>query len=262
MDFSSITIGKVKVGGFENAKVHPEINIVKSMPVLSVVQTVKGSYRFALDNAGPVDTDERGVFVAPANVTQHINEFPGSEGIMTVHWVFFEVTLDNRRTLDELFSFPLLLPPSYNDEIFDLIEKARQEASLPGKLPCLARLVEILLENARPVEKRSDLYLKLQNYIEENFASGISEAGLCGILCCSRSAMYARFRELMGESPTRYLNNLRISRAQALLTSTDMPIAEIAAEVGIKDQFYFARLFKNITGTSAGAYRRLTSKKA
>ena len=74
--------------------------------------------------------------------------------------------------------------------------------------------------------------------------------------------MYARFRELMGESPTRYLNNLRISRAQALLTSTDMPIAEIAAEVGIKDQFYFARLFKNITGTSAGAYRRLTSKKA
>lgn len=260
MDISSITISNVLVSGFGPEYVHPEINIVKSLPVLSVVQSFHGHYRIGLESAAPVDIPERGVFVAPANVTQHINEFPGGDGKMTVHWVFFEVELNKQYKLDDVFSFPVMLPSEYNDEIFEIISNARACSSLAEKMPGLSRLVAILLENAQPIEKRNETVLKLQAYVEENFASGISEAGLCGILCCSRSAMYSRFRSLMGESPTRYINNYRISRAQSLLLNTDKTIGEIASLVGIHDQFYFARLFRNITGTSAGEYRKLSKR--
>ena len=260
MDISSICISKVSVGGFGPEYVHPEINIVKSLPVLSVVQSLHGNYRIGLESSAPVDVPEGGVFVAPANVTQHINEFPGSDGRMTVHWVFFEVELNRQYKLDDVFSFPVVLPPAYNREISDIIGKARAAGTLAARMPCLSRLVEILLENASPTEKKKDESIKLQTYIEENLVSGVSEAELCAILHCSRSAMYPLFRELMGESPTRYINNCRISRAQALLLHTDNPIGEIASSVGIHDQFYFARLFRNITGISAGEYRKLSRR--
>ena len=68
--------------------------------------------------------------------------------------------------------------------------------------------------------------------------------------------MYRRFNEYFGESPSHYINRVRIRRAQFLLTSTDDPVGEIAAAVGVPDVFYFARLFRAVTGETAGGYRR------
>ncbi|MCR5055451.1 MAG: AraC family transcriptional regulator [Clostridia bacterium] len=260
MDISSICISNVFVSGFGPEYVHPEINIVKSLPMLSVVQSLHGNYRIGLESSAPVDIPEGCVFVAPANVTQHINEFPGSDGRMTVHWVFFDVELNGQYKLDDAFSFPLMLPPAHNGEISELIERARARETLAARMPYLSRLVEILLENARPNEKKKEDSIRLQTYIEENLPSGISEADLCAVLHCSRSAMYPLFRKLMGESPTRYINNCRISRAQSLLLHTDKSVADIASAVGIHDQFYFSRLFRNITGISAGEYRKLSRR--
>ena len=256
MEINSIGIGKVFVHGFESA-VHPEINIVKSLPTLSVVQSVRGSYRVSVENTGPVETGELGVFIAPANLTQRINEFPGADGTMLSHWIFFDVEINKSHKLDEIYSFPLLMPARYNDEVFSIIENARAAKDLPSKMPYLVKMVNILLEIGTPVESKNALTSKLKNYMEENYAGNVSAAELCGIMCCSRSAMYSRFKEVMGETPVRYVNNLRISHSQDMLLETDLPIAEIASAVGFRDQLYFARLFKSITGTSASEYRKL-----
>ena len=68
--------------------------------------------------------------------------------------------------------------------------------------------------------------------------------------------MYRRFREYFGVSPSHYVNEVRIRRAQFLLTETDRPVSEIAAAVGIPDVFYFSRLFRTATGETAGDYRK------
>jgi AraC-like DNA-binding protein len=64
------------------------------------------------------------------------------------------------------------------------------------------------------------------------------------------------FRERFGLSPHQYFLRLRIEHAQALLTTTDLPLRTIAEYCGFADVHHFAKAFKRIVGVSPGAYRR------
>lgn len=58
------------------------------------------------------------------------------------------------------------------------------------------------------------------------------------------ASMSDLFRRTFGSSPSRYLMNLRLRRAQNLLLSTDRRICDIAAECGFEDPLYFSRIFR------------------
>jgi AraC family transcriptional regulator, alkane utilization regulator len=72
----------------------------------------------------------------------------------------------------------------------------------------------------------------------------------------SRSAFAARFRELVGEPPKRYITRTRLAHAAALLHKTDASLAEIAARAGYATEFSFSKAFKRRFGVAPGAYRR------
>jgi transcriptional regulator GlxA family with amidase domain len=72
----------------------------------------------------------------------------------------------------------------------------------------------------------------------------------------SRSAFSARFRELVGESPLRYLTRTRLVHAAGLLHTSDAPLAQIAARVGYGTEFSFGKAFKRTFGIAPGVYRR------
>ena len=61
----------------------------KSLPVLSVVQAIEGSYQISLDGGPACSTGEMGAFIAPAetlqSITHHVNPQTGQ---MRAHWVF------------------------------------------------------------------------------------------------------------------------------------------------------------------------------
>jgi AraC-like DNA-binding protein len=71
----------------------------------------------------------------------------------------------------------------------------------------------------------------------------------------SRSAFSARFRQLVGESPKRYIIRTRLAHAAALLRKSDASLAEIAHEIGYGSEFSFAKAFKRTFGVARGAYR-------
>lgn len=71
----------------------------------------------------------------------------------------------------------------------------------------------------------------------------------------SVSRYNAVFRSQFGVSPTEYLTKIRMSTACELLTSTDLPIKEIAAMVGYADSHFFSRVFRSRLGVSPKAYR-------
>ncbi|MFB2531634.1 AraC family transcriptional regulator [Paracoccus sp. p3-h83] len=58
-----------------------------------------------------------------------------------------------------------------------------------------------------------------------------------------------------GHSYAGLKDEIRLARAQALLTGGDLPVAEIAAELGYSEPSAFHRAFRNWTGTSPGAFR-------
>ena len=52
------------------------------------------------------------------------------------------------------------------------------------------------------------------------------------------------------------MHEKRIERAQYLMITTQMTFAEIAAQAGFENVFYFSKIFKKITGMSPGTYRK------
>jgi transcriptional regulator GlxA family with amidase domain len=65
-----------------------------------------------------------------------------------------------------------------------------------------------------------------------------------------------RFRAATGETPIAYVQRLRVERAKRLLEQSGDPIEEISWAVGYEDPASFRRLFKRLTGLTAGEYRR------
>ena len=76
----------------------------------------------------------------------------------------------------------------------------------------------------------------------------------------SRSAFSARFRDLVGESPRRYVTRTRLAHAAALLHTTDAPLAAIATRAGYGSEFSFGKAFKRTFGIAPGTYRGQPSR--
>lgn len=72
----------------------------------------------------------------------------------------------------------------------------------------------------------------------------------------SRAAFAARFKDLVGQSPGRYLTELRMSRAEDALARSTAPLAAIARTVGYGNEFAFATAFRRHHGCSPGRWRQ------
>ena len=63
------------------------------------------------------------------------------------------------------------------------------------------------------------------------------------------------FKEVLGVSPQKYLESIRIAQAKYQLLSTTLPLAEIAYGCGFSSQAHFSLAFKSATGTTPNAFR-------
>lgn len=72
----------------------------------------------------------------------------------------------------------------------------------------------------------------------------------------SRSSLAARFREVMGEPPMRYLRRLRMQRAASYLSEYAYTVERVADEVGYQSSAAFQRAFKRCFGVPPATWRR------
>jgi AraC-like DNA-binding protein len=71
----------------------------------------------------------------------------------------------------------------------------------------------------------------------------------------SRSLLDARFREVLGTSPIRYLTEWRLHVAKDLLRTTDLSVHAVAHRVGYESEEAFSRAFKRAVGMSPTRWR-------
>lgn len=101
----------------------------------------------------------------------------------------------------------------------------------------------------------------IARYISRHMAEPISIDDMAGLLCISPGHFSRLFRRLTGETPSKYLQRRRVERAQHMLLTSGMSVAEIADKVGVPNLSQFTRLFSNICGCSPGKYRRMQPEK-
>jgi AraC-like DNA-binding protein len=83
---------------------------------------------------------------------------------------------------------------------------------------------------------------------------------LADLVALSRSAFAAKFTQLVGEPPLRYLTRLRLNAATARLRSGNDKLSVIAAAAGYESVPAFAKAFKRYMGVTPGEYRRSRRK--
>lgn len=71
----------------------------------------------------------------------------------------------------------------------------------------------------------------------------------------SRSTLAARFTELVGESPIRYLTRWRMHRATELLVESTKSAGEVGYAVGYQSPYAFTRAFTRLLGEAPSTYR-------
>ena len=109
----------------------------------------------------------------------------------------------------------------------------------------------------RPVLNHGDdVILKLQHWMESNFNHPLQTVDMIEQTGLSDRTLLRRFKKATGLTPNNYVQELRIEKARGLLERTRHPVTEIGWQVGYSDASAFSRLFKDVTGISAGDYRK------
>jgi DNA-binding response OmpR family regulator len=79
---------------------------------------------------------------------------------------------------------------------------------------------------------------------------------LCRAVAMSRAQLHRKLKALTGWSTAAYIRTVRLRRAKALLESSDLPVGEIALQVGFKSFSHFSRSFAKEFGLSPSETRK------
>lgn len=109
-------------------------------------------------------------------------------------------------------------------------------------------------DDARRQDAQSMLAPALR-YIADHYAHSITLSALAGACCMNESYFCRRFRAATGRTAVQYLNEYRLTKAKALLLTTEYSVCEIAAATGFDDSSYFTRKFKEFYHISPTAMR-------
>ena len=93
-------------------------------------------------------------------------------------------------------------------------------------------------------------------YIDAHLDELISLAEVAAATGSSRMHFAAQFKAATGYRPHEYLLRRRISRAQEVMTASDVPLAQLSLQVGFQSQAHFTTVFKRIVGQPPHAWRR------
>jgi AraC family transcriptional regulator len=97
-------------------------------------------------------------------------------------------------------------------------------------------------------------------YIKDHLEQDLSLVTLAAVGETSPAHFSRLFRRATGLPPHQYVIRCRMKRAKQLLAETDLPLSEIALQVGCADQSHFTALFRVHIALTPKAYRDHTPK--
>lgn len=124
-----------------------------------------------------------------------------------------------------------------------------------GEVAGLCGLVRSLEGARAEIQPYLDL-VPATDYLKRNFSEKISVSDLAKLVGMSVRQLERRFRETFKTTPQQYILKLRLLEACELLANSQVPITEIALEVGFYDHSSFSRKFSAAIGVTPSQYRK------
>lgn len=158
-----------------------------------------------------------------------------------------------------------LLDIGFNEELIALFkegieianfQKTSYQQMLAGLTINMLGLVFYTEKNNSFRDKEIILQIdKARMMMMDNIENNLSPEKIAQSLNLSYSWFRRVFKQYTGFSPAQYQMEIRIKKSKALLTSTTMPVKEIAFDLNFESVSYFVTFFKAKTGMSPTEYR-------
>jgi transcriptional regulator GlxA family with amidase domain len=97
--------------------------------------------------------------------------------------------------------------------------------------------------------------LQLQDWLDQHYSQAVSLQTLADLSGLTERSLIRRFKAATGDTPTSYLQILRIESARQFLEQSRLSVDDITQKIGYEDVSSFSRLFRKHTGLAPGAYR-------
>ena len=103
---------------------------------------------------------------------------------------------------------------------------------------------------------------RVERYIDEHIEQQILVADLSGLIDLSEAHFSRAFRLAYGEPPHAYVVRRRVELAAQLMLASFEPLSGIALKCGFHDQAHLSKQFRQVTGETPAAWRRLRRRQA
>lgn len=170
---------------------------------------------------------------------------------------FCIIEFDSDATASEIFTFSVK-----NSEVFlNTMKRAETDRALQkptcrlDALRDLYGMLASLMKTNRYVPSAKEQKIQpAVTYILKNYDKGIRNEALAAVVGVSTVYFRKLFREVMGMSPTAFIQSVKMKKAMEMLQSDYASITAIAYSLGYNNVYEFSRSFKNYTGISPTGY--------
>ena len=130
---------------------------------------------------------------------------------------------------------------------------ADEEALCRWLTNMLERIMDAIHDNRK--YPNSVMVSRALRHMEKCCGEDLSRDETAQIACLSPSHFSRLLRQKTGHTFSDLLNQMRVNRACTLLRQTDKSLIHIAMECGFRDQSYFTKVFRRLTGKTPREFR-------
>lgn len=110
-------------------------------------------------------------------------------------------------------------------------------------------------------QEHMQLYTDIVDYISWRIRDNIRVSEIAAYFGYNEKYITTFFKRTGGTSLKSYILNRKMELAKAMLTDTNLPIAQIGYDIGFSDNHNFSSAFKKVTGQSPSGYRNTYSQR-
>ncbi len=214
------------------------------------------------ETASKIFTKENSMVLYKPHQPQYKQLF--DKNLVKTCWIHFsgnnvEELLDKYGIKDGITTFEAPFP--FFKDIIDRMYVSKGNPFWQDICDCLLMELLIHIGSATKIKETQGGYQRLIQYMKENCTKNLPIKAYADFIGFSEVYFVRFFKKASKKTPHAYIIKLRLEKACDMLVHTNLPINEIASQVGYKTARYFSKAFFERFGMSPTEYRNKNSIK-